>query len=90
MFLSQDGRLLGESLHDQRSSRFGGVVPSLAMSLHGDKIQSVVTEAMERSGLDYSDLEAIAVANRPGLKGSLMYADIQFRMIDHISCCTIV
>lgn len=57
-----------EKLHAQ----YGGVVPELASRAHVERIYPVVHETLERAGLRASQLQAIAVANRPGLAGSLL------------------
>jgi len=70
--LDLKGKLLGESLSTQLSTRYGGVIPTFAMVFHQDKIQAVVDEAMKQAGASYEDLSAVAVTNRPGLKGPLI------------------
>ena len=52
--------------------KYGGVVPELASREHLRRIVPVVREALERSGLALSDLDAIAVTCGPGLIGSLL------------------
>jgi len=52
--------------------RFGGVVPELASRAHIEAINGVIDEAIERAGVDKTDISAIAVANEPGLIGSLL------------------
>lgn len=51
---------------------FNGVVPEIASRIHTEWIAPVVREAIEKAGMQPSDLDAIAVANRPGLMGSLL------------------
>ena len=51
---------------------YGGVVPELASREHLRAITPVVREAMHRAGLQYSDLDAIAVTEGPGLAGALL------------------
>lgn len=51
---------------------YGGVVPEIASREHLRKISSVVKAAMAESGLEYDDLDAIAVTKGPGLIGSLL------------------
>ena len=51
---------------------YGGVVPELASREHLRAILPVVREAMHRAGVQYSDLEAIAVTEGPGLAGALL------------------
>lgn len=56
------------SIHQQ----FGGVVPEVASRKHIENIAGVVDRAFEDAGLEYSDIEAVAVANAPGLVGALL------------------
>ncbi|MGL6226387.1 MAG: tRNA (adenosine(37)-N6)-threonylcarbamoyltransferase complex transferase subunit TsaD [Thermoguttaceae bacterium] len=51
---------------------FGGVVPELASRAHLERIVHVVDEVVRQAGIDLADLDAIAVANTPGLAGSLL------------------
>jgi N6-L-threonylcarbamoyladenine synthase len=53
-------------------SEYGGVVPELASREHIRAIVPVVREAMHRAGVGYSDLDAIAVTEGPGLAGALL------------------
>jgi N6-L-threonylcarbamoyladenine synthase len=52
--------------------KYGGVVPELASREHLRQIVPVVREAMNQSGLDWADLDAIGVTQGPGLVGSLL------------------
>lgn len=51
---------------------WGGVVPELASREHLDKIHPIVAEAMTQAGLEFDDIDAIAVTQGPGLIGSLL------------------
>jgi N6-L-threonylcarbamoyladenine synthase len=51
---------------------WGGVVPELASREHLQKIEPVVTEALQRADLTLNDIDAIAVTQGPGLVGSLL------------------
>ena len=51
---------------------YGGVVPELASREHLRAIVPVVREAMQRAGVAYPDLDAIAVTEGPGLAGALL------------------
>ncbi len=53
-------------------SSYGGVVPELASREHLRAIVPVVRGAMQRAGVAYSDLAAIAVTEGPGLAGALL------------------
>jgi N6-L-threonylcarbamoyladenine synthase len=54
--------------------RVGGslVVPEVASRAHVERIVPVIAEALERAGIGLTDLDAVAVANEPGLSGSLL------------------
>jgi N6-L-threonylcarbamoyladenine synthase len=52
--------------------RFGGVVPEIASRHHVEQITIVLEEAMNQAGLDFADLDAIAVTEGPGLVGALL------------------
>ncbi len=52
--------------------RFGGVVPEIASRAHIERILGVVDSALREAGLGLADLDAVAVAHRPGLIGSLL------------------
>jgi len=57
---------------DALHQRFGGVVPEIASRAHVERILPVLDETLRRAGLGLGDLDAVAVANRPGLAGSLL------------------
>ncbi|KAG7240509.1 hypothetical protein INR49_026793 [Caranx melampygus] len=71
--LDEKGAILGESLHSQKEVhlRTGGIIPTVAQQLHRDHIERVVQEALERSGVDPSQLSAVATTVKPGLALSL-------------------
>lgn len=50
----------------------GGVVPELAARSHLEALQPVIRQAMEASELDWSDLDAVAATQGPGLSSSLL------------------
>ncbi|MBW8036191.1 MAG: tRNA (adenosine(37)-N6)-threonylcarbamoyltransferase complex transferase subunit TsaD [Planctomycetes bacterium] len=55
-------------------ARFGGVVPEIASRAHVEAIYPVVTQALEQAKIKPADLDAIAVANQPGLSVALIVA----------------
>lgn len=57
-----------EDLH----ARWRGVVPEIASRAHVERIIPVIEEATSRAGVAMADLDAVAVAVRPGLVGSLL------------------
>ena len=68
--------------HDVRSNvvasqvelhqKYRGVVPEIASRAHIENILPVVREALATAARSFAELDAIAVANRPGLIGSLL------------------
>src|SRR5687767_6990746 len=57
---------------DALHQRFGGVVPEIASRAHVERILPVIDEALRRANVTLADLDAVAVANQPGLAGSLL------------------
>ena len=62
--------VLAESILKQSHSKFGGVNPTTAMKYHSQAVPKVVNEVLEK--IPFESIEAVAVSNRPGLKGSLV------------------
>ncbi len=52
--------------------RFRGVVPEVAARAHVERMLPVIDEALQAANVTLDDLDAIAVANEPGLAGSLV------------------
>ncbi|MBI4442381.1 MAG: tRNA (adenosine(37)-N6)-threonylcarbamoyltransferase complex transferase subunit TsaD [Acidobacteria bacterium] len=52
--------------------KYGGVVPELASREHVRAIVPIVRQAVQEAGLDYAQLDAIAVTQGPGLVGALL------------------
>lgn len=52
--------------------RFGGVVPEIASRHHVEKMTYIFEAAMEEADVTYSQLDAIAVTEGPGLVGALL------------------
>ena len=51
---------------------YGGVVPEIASRRHTEAISQVCDEALKEAGLEYSDIDAVAVTFAPGLIGALL------------------
>jgi N6-L-threonylcarbamoyladenine synthase len=52
--------------------KYGGVVPEIASRAHIEKIYPVISEAMSKAGVTKDDIDAIAIANQPGLSIALV------------------
>ena len=57
---------------DDLHQRFGGVVPEIASRAHVERILPVIDETLRRAGIALGELDAVAIANTPGLAGSLL------------------
>ena len=57
---------------DDLHRTFHGVVPEIASRAHMERILPVIDEALRRAAVTMNDLDAVAVANTPGLAGSLL------------------
>ncbi|MCC8060150.1 MAG: tRNA (adenosine(37)-N6)-threonylcarbamoyltransferase complex transferase subunit TsaD [Clostridiales bacterium] len=53
-------------------TRFGGVVPEIASRKHIEKINQVITQALDDAGKELADMTAIGVTYGPGLVGALL------------------
>ena len=51
---------------------YGGVVPEIASRKHIEKIDQVVTKALEDASVTIDDIDAVAVTYGPGLVGALL------------------
>lgn len=56
----------------QVHANFGGVVPEVASRMHTENITMVLEETLTKANMSVSDCDAIAVAYKPGLLGSLL------------------
>lgn len=65
-----DGKILGESLASQHEihEQWGGVVPGLAKNAHEEKIDEVISDALEKANMGINDVDAIGVTVGPGLE----------------------
>lgn len=72
--VSSNGHVLGECIHSQQNShlKFGGIIPPVAQDFHRMHIDNVVQQTFQRANMDCSQVDAIAVTNRPGLPLSLL------------------
>ena len=70
-----DGRIVKSSVIASQTKlheKYGGVVPEIASRAHIEKIHPVLTEAMVQANVVRDDIDAIAIANQPGLTIALV------------------
>lgn len=68
-----NGKILANVVAGQEVHRlYGGVVPELASRAHQQNIVPVVNVALQKAGIQKSQLSAIAFTRGPGLLGSLL------------------
>ncbi len=70
-----DGNIIKSSVvasQNKLHEKYGGVVPELASRAHIEKIYPVIAEAMEQADVTKNNIDAIAVANQPGLSIALV------------------
>lgn len=61
----------------------GGVIPELASRAHMNHLDSLVKNAIEKSDLNFCDLDAIAATSGPGLIGGLIVGTMMGKAIAH-------
>ena len=70
-----DGRIIKSSVVASQTKlheKYGGIVPEIASRAHIENIYQVITEAIEQAKVSRDDIDAIAVANQPGLTMALV------------------
>ena len=70
-----DGRIVKSSVIASQTKlheKYGGVVPEIASRAHIEKIYPVIAEAVEQANVSKAEIDAIAVANQPGLTIALI------------------
>ena len=70
-----DGNIVKSSVVASQTKlheKYGGVVPELASREHVEKIYPIIKEALDQAEITQDNLDAIAVANQPGLAMALV------------------
>ncbi|NCN09090.1 MAG: tRNA (adenosine(37)-N6)-threonylcarbamoyltransferase complex transferase subunit TsaD [Leptospira sp.] len=91
--LVKNGReILHLALYSQIEShaKFRGVVPEIASRAHLEKINLLLDECLNKSGISFSEIDYVAVTQRPGLMGSLMIGAQMARCINLVHGIPIV
>lgn len=69
----QEKGMRSNVLFSQRShERSGGVIPEIASREHIEKINSIVSSALNNAHVTLDEIDTIAITNKPGLPGSLL------------------
>jgi N6-L-threonylcarbamoyladenine synthase len=53
-------------------AKYRGVVPEIASRAHIENVLPVIREALSKAACGFADIDAVSVAHRPGLVGSLL------------------
>jgi len=74
VFDTEKQKMLAHSLYSQIAAhqKYGGVVPEIASRSQLEKIREITDHALNQASLSLSDIDCIAVTNKPGLAGSLL------------------
>jgi N6-L-threonylcarbamoyladenine synthase len=70
-----DGKVVKSSVVASQTKlheKYGGVVPEIASRAHIEKIYPVIQEAMEQANVSRDEIDAVAIANQPGLTIALL------------------
>ncbi len=62
---------------------YGGVVPEIASRKHIEKINQVITEALNQADMTLEDIDAIGVTYGPGLVGALLVGVAEAKAISY-------
>jgi len=54
-------------------ARFGGVVPEVAARAHVEALNPILERSLSDAGVDFADLDGVAVTIGPGLVGALQF-----------------
>lgn len=80
----EDGRrVLSNVVNSQIDlhAQYGGVIPEIAARSHIEVIGPVIKQALTEAGVTWAEIDAIAVANAPGLVGSLLIGNLAARTL---------
>ncbi len=73
------------SSQDRFHSKYGGVVPEIASRKHLEIVNFVVSDALDSAGCGFSDIDAVAVTQGPGLVGSLLIGIMTAKTIAYVN-----
>ena len=72
--VATDKKILANVVYNQFSEHaaYGGVVPEIAARSHVEHLDVLLADALKKTGLEWSEIDAIAATSGPGLIGGLM------------------
>lgn len=81
--VDRNGRVLVQvSAHqDLEHAPYGGIVPEIASRNHSISLLPLIQHSLDKTGLAWSDIQGLAVTNRPGLIGSLIVGIMTLKSI---------
>jgi N6-L-threonylcarbamoyladenine synthase len=65
----------------EEHARWGGVVPEIASRRHLEALPGLIERVLAESGLDFSQLDAVAATVAPGLVGALLVGSVTARAL---------
>lgn len=73
--------ILSQTEHKTR----GGVIPEVASRAHMNHLSNLIKNAIEKSNLNFCELDAIAATSGPGLIGGLIVGTMMAKAIAHVA-----
>jgi len=72
--VASDRRILADIIRAQLAEHrpFGGIVPEIAARSHLEHLDGLIKTAMEKAGIGFADLDAVAATGGPGLIGGVI------------------
>ena len=80
----RDGRVVLSNVVNSQialHAQYGGVIPEVAARSHLEVINTIINQALSDANLSWREIDAIAIANGPGLIGSLMIGTLAARTL---------
>ncbi|QOD38308.1 tRNA (adenosine(37)-N6)-threonylcarbamoyltransferase complex transferase subunit TsaD [Candidatus Wolbachia massiliensis] len=83
--VNSDKQVLAHEILSQREhKKCGGVIPEVASRAHMEHLSGLIKSAIEKSNLNFCDLDAIAATSGPGLIGGLIVGTMMAKAIAHV------
>ena len=84
--VTSDKKILSNIILSQNDEHapFGGVVPEIAARSHIENMDLVVKQAIQKSGLNWGDIDAVAATTGPGLIGGVLVGTMTGKTLSSI------